>query len=88
MSTGKEISAPGGNTATAVASYGPSADFYRAKTEEIAVKVAAAMQKGDLAAANELYQRGMFAESNYHWNRKLAQCVGPQFTQMREAPWT
>jgi hypothetical protein len=81
MAKGKQI-APG-DTVAPVASYGPSADFYKEKAAALASQTAHAMSRGDIVAANELYQRGVYAELSYNWYRKLAQCVGAEFTQRR-----
>jgi hypothetical protein len=74
-----------GCTNTHVASYGPAADFYSDKVRDLAAQCASALAMGDIIGANELYQRGVFAQNNLKWNRGLARCVGPDFTLMKTA---
>jgi hypothetical protein len=66
-----------------VNSVGPTADFYIERADQIALACAKAMRAGDIHLANELYERGVNAVANHLWHRRLALCVGSDFTLMR-----
>ena len=69
-------------TGSPVGSVGPTADFYKDRSEQLARACAAAMKAGDIHLANDLYDRGITAFANHLWHARLAQMIGTDLTLM------
>ena len=61
---------------TPVQFYAPLAKHYEKRTKELALQAVEAMRQGDLPAAAEFYQRGVFSQRAFDHYRRIAACIG------------